>query len=207
LALGAFTASGLHTLRRDAAVLQKEREELRKREKIDKHITEIRQRGTKSRVASRPSAELLKNGPQARDVLAWVANSVGTNDWLTLFCDEASYTPQTSVRPPAVPVTAPPRSLFSLIGAPKQPAAPALKPPTVQPAAIFSVFIVEGYTTDPSLTSVREMINRLRTAERIVNVDLLGDERVLPPVGLDTQSATPETAFRRFVIRLEVKPL
>jgi hypothetical protein len=149
--------------------------------------------------------ELLRNGPQARDALTWVANSIGPDDWITLFCDEASYTPQEPLRtPPPKPVT--PRSLFALLGAPKPAAIATPAKPGAQAGAGFNAFIVEGYTTDPSLASVKEMIARLRTAARVVNVDLLGDERVLPPVGLDTTTAVAVTPiFRRFVIRLEVK--
>jgi hypothetical protein len=203
LALGVFTASGLHTLRRDEASLKQEREQLRKREQIDKHINEIRQRGAQSKIAAQPVIDLLMNGPMARETLTWVANSVAPGDWITLFCDEASYTPQEPLRPPPTPVK--PRSPFALLGPPRPATATPAKPGPA-PSVVFTAFIVEGYTTDPSLTSVREMIARLRTAERILSVDLLGDERVLPPVGLDTR--TPAAAvqiFRRFVIRLEVK--
>lgn len=205
LALGVFTASGLYTLRHDAAVLQEERTELLKREKIDKRINDIRKNSSQKLAAAKPVADLLKNSIQAREVLTWVCNTVGTNEWLTLFCDEASYIPQETPRTEADKNM--PRSLFSMFGAPK-PTDPKNARQETAKAKPLTAFIVEGYTTDPSLVSVKEMISNLRSAERMASVDLLGDERVLAPIGLETELSNTNTpVFRRFVIRMEVKPL
>ena len=74
--------------------------------------------------------------------------------------------------------------------------------------AKFDVYIVEGYTPDVSLSSVRDMIARLRTSPDIASVDLLSDDRVLPPTIPDVEDDNIELDvrdMRRFVLRLELK--
>jgi len=76
------------------------------------------------------------------------------------------------------------------------------------------VFIIEGYTPDPSLGTVKELLARLRTARQADNpnrlffakTDLLADDRVLPPKDLPEKEAVRLPAYRRFVIQIEVKP-
>jgi len=79
-----------------------------------------------------------------------------------------------------------------------------LTPPP--PPSDFTVFIIEGYTPDMGLTTVKAMIQRLKTAARVRQVDLLSDDRVLPPTlpeALRDQGVELPN-MRRFVVRLEV---
>ena len=79
------------------------------------------------------------------------------------------------------------------------------------------MFIVEGYTPDPSLSTVKELLARLRTAsmtvekggrsfviKRFERVDLLADDRVLPPKDLTPEERAALPPYRRFVIQLEM---
>ena len=68
-----------------------------------------------------------------------------------------------------------------------------------------AVFIVEGYTPNPSLKSVGEMIDRLKTSPEIARVDLRSDDQVLAPTGIPELEAEKVPNFRRFVIEIEVK--
>ena len=111
-------------------------------------------------------------------------------------------TPQAAVRNPF--------SLFRAIrpAAAAAPAANEKKEPTqkrdlVDPMA--TVFIVEGYTSNPSLKSVREMIDRLKTSPELVRVDLRSDDQVLAPTGIPELEEEKIPNFRRFVIEIEVK--
>jgi hypothetical protein len=154
------------------------------------------------------------NAPLAREALTWVANSMGPDDWIVLFCDESSYTQQapdgvpparlaagTASRFPAIAL-APPKTKPRPAPAPVRPPAPAV----FGPRAATQTFIIEGYTTDPSWDSVKKIIGRLRTSPRVAAVDLRADDRVLPPVGLSTTvDLATLPVFRRFVISLEVK--
>ncbi len=217
LTLGVVTASMILSLRAETAELDAERAELRRREQMDKSIAAIRERGERLRKRSDPLRRLLMGGPVMREVISLVANAISPDDWISMICEETSY--QTRPRQAgaaATPAPAPPRTGFFVPGF-RSAAAPAAKPakeasllasltPAPEPSP-FNVFIVEGYTPDPGLTTVKAMILRLETAPRVRQVDLLSDDRVLPPVlppELQEQGVELPN-MRRFVIRLEVK--
>lgn len=214
LTLGVFTAGMLVALRVEARSLEAERAELRKREQLDKGITTIRQRSDALHKRCEPLARLLRGGPAMREVISLVANAISPDDWISLICDESAYLP--ALPPPAKPAAPPPRAGFFVPGfrgaarpAKASAASAALSdsPPAPAPSG-FDVFIVEGYTPDIGLRTVKAMMERLRTAARVRKVDLLSDDRVLPPVmpeefaGLTVE--IPD--MRRFVMRLEVTP-
>jgi type IV pilus assembly protein PilM len=206
LALGLFTAYGLSALRRDRAEIQATREQLRKCEAIVRQIKEIRERCDQIRSRGTPVMQILSGGPLARETLTLVADSIQPNDWITLFCDEASYQPPAPPTPP--PKSTPKRSPFALFNDRRSGSRPPVGAPTATAPTPTSAkrpaFIIEGYTPDPSLTSVRELLARLRTAPRIAKADLLADDRVLPPRTLSAAEAALLPPYRRFVILLEV---
>ena len=151
-------------------------------------------------------------------------------DWITLFCDDRIYNPTEQFREPpkpkpnSNPAAAPApasaaRTPFSLFRT--QAASPnAATPPSAanKPASaikdqltkkemldsISTAFIVEGYTPDPSLRTVEELIARLRTSPHVRNVDLLTDEKVLNPTGVSNPETRVFDTYRRFVIKIEV---
>lgn len=207
LALGIFAAYGLSALSHDRQKIQAERERLRKCEAMVKQIEEIRARCNLIRSRADPVLQILSGGPIARETLTLVANSINTNDWITLFCDETSYLPQSTEN--TTPKAPPKRSPFALFrdlraGAAPPPDNPPL-PPLPAIGASRPVFIIEGYTPDPSLGTVKEMLARLRTATLISKADLLADDRVLPPRDIPAADAARLPPYRRFVIQLEVK--
>lgn len=208
-----YSATGVYLLQRDGSQLEEVRDLLRKREQIDKRIQDIKVLGSQMLTNSVPLSSLLMNGPLAREVLSLVASTVDPNDWITLFCDEKIYNPkeqsvETTSATPAAAVRNP-FSLFRTIRPATTPAAPsadkkegAAKKDMVDPLA--TVFIVEGYTSNPSLKSVREMIERLKTSPEVTRVDLRSDDQVLSPTGIPELEAE-KVNFRRFVIQIEVK--
>jgi hypothetical protein len=203
-AMGLYSGAGVYLLKRDGAQLDEERQLLRKREQIDKHM----------QTNSLPLTNLLLNGPLTREVLSLVASTVDPNDWITLFCDEKIYNPtEQDVDAKATSPKAVVRNPFSLFrtlrpatGAPA--ATPDKKEPPVKKDlvdALSTTFIVEGYTPNPSLKSVREMIERLKTSPEIERVDLRSDDQVLSPTGIPELESEKVPNFRRFVIEIEVK--
>ncbi|MDD5706306.1 MAG: pilus assembly protein PilM [Kiritimatiellae bacterium] len=213
LTLGVITAGMVYALRGDARALETERKELRKREQLDRGIAAIRQRSDAQRVRCEPLRKLLRGGPAMREVISLVANTIAPDDWISLICDESAYLPAAASAakhaPPALP-----RAGFFVPGfrGALRPAAAAeataksdVPPP---PASEFNVFIVEGYTPDISLTTVKSMMERLRTAPRVRKVDLLSDDKVLPPTLPEDLAglALELPDMRRFVMRLEVTP-
>ena len=216
LALVVFTVSGLRALKREDRTLQEERARLRAREQIDKQINNIRRRGESLHLRAERVRELLANAPLAREALTLAANSMGPDDWVTLFCDESSYTPQPKLdggKPAAgkKPVPAALRSGAIIIAPPKAKSRPASAKkttavPTISPPSETQTFIIEGYTADPSWDSVKNIIARLRSSPMVATVDVRADDRVLPPSGFSVMTdLTLLPVFRRFVISLEVK--
>ncbi len=214
-AMAFYSVAGVYLLRRDGAQLDAERQRLLKREQIDKRIQELKALSAQMLTNSVPLTNILMNGPLSREVLTLVASTVDPNDWITLFCDENIYTPkeQKSEKQAAASQPAAARNPFSLFrslrpAAKDAPAASEKKEPPVRKDLVeplSSVFIVEGYTPNPSLKSVREMIERLKTSPDIARVDLRSDDQVLSPTGIPELEAEKIPNFRRFVIQIEVK--
>ena len=208
LALGLFTASGLASIHRDRKNLEQERSDLRGCEAIVKQIDEIRHNGEAIRARATPLMPILMGGPVARDALTLVAKAIHPDDWITLFCDEASYLPLVSEIEPPKPI--PRRSPFALFRdlttGKLPPSPPASMPPRPSPKPVRPVFVIEGFTPDPSLSSVKDLLARLRTSAGVVKTDLLADDRVLPPKGLTDAERAALPPYRRFVIQLEVAP-
>jgi type IV pilus assembly protein PilM len=214
MALGLFTVYGISAVRSDQRKIQRERERLRTCEALVKQIEGIRSRCDQIRARTAPVLQALSGGPVARETLTLVANSISPEDWLTLFCDETSYVPRApEPEPPKPPERRSPFALFRDLRVSATTPPPAPPPPA--PAIASSprpVFILEGYTPDPSLASVKTLLQRLRTAasrtdpkRKFFNkADLLEDDLVIPPKGLTDEEAARMPAYRRFVIKLEV---
>lgn len=212
LALGVFTAGLVYALGREANQLAAERKELEKRKRLDGRIQEIRKRTESIRNQARPLRALLNGWPASRRVLSLVANSLSPVDWITLICDEKTYlgTQVEAVAPtdaakktrPGFYVPGFANKPVKLTGGPFGRKDDGKKAPA---ASDFTVFIIEGYTPDMGLDSVREMLRRIRAVEFVKKVDLLGDDKVKPatesPEFLEGMTV-PE--MRRFVIWLEV---
>jgi hypothetical protein len=152
------------------------------------------------------------NGPISREVLSLVCSSVDPDDWITLFCDEKIYNPEEQDKQQAeTAATGIPRNPFSLFRTmkPSQPQTPVARKDDLTSRKdlvghLEQIFIVEGYTPNPSLKTVRELIERLKTSQEIVRVDLRSDDQVLAPTGIPELEAEQIPDFRRFVIEIEV---
>ena len=226
--IGVYAATGIYTLSRDKEQLNAENQRLQKREQVDKTIQSLKAQGEQVMTNANPLSALLMNGPIAREVLTLVATSItpattnNPGDWITLFCDESIYNKQEqgedALKPKATPAaatkTATPFSLFRTSSRPaaQQAAKPAAntkealaKKDVTNP--LSTTFIVEGYTSNPSLKTVQELIERLRTSPVIKEVDLLSDDKILFPTGISPSDTRKFQSYRRFVIKIEVHRL
>lgn len=219
LAMAIYSITGVVLIHRDRALLEQEQEKLKTRERIDNQIQQTRYRCSQFVTNTVPLNELLINGPLARDVLTLVASTVDPNDWITLFCDEKIYNPmeqeqEENVKKAAEAVSRPVFTMFRSLRPRKKAASHLALPATGNvnteekkkelTPALKSIFIVEGYTPNPSLKSVREMIERLKTAPEIKRVDLRSDDKVLRPTGIPELENEKIPDFKRFVIEIEV---
>lgn len=93
-----------------------------------------------------------------RDLLMAIAKAKHPDDWIVRIADAQSYFNDRTL--------------------------PVQKHPENEPTSPFmfqpQVFIVEGYTLGPDFASVRSLIETLRLHPQIIDVDLLGDDRVGP---------------------------
>ncbi len=212
LAIGVFTAGLLISLGRDSVRLEAERQELRKREKIDNEIAAIRAETEAIRKEAAPLRRLLVGGPASRYAMSLVATAIAPADWISLVCDEETYLRHEAPKP--IPeALKPARPGFFVPGFrdndPKaKESSSVFADAEAKPApekSKFSAFIIEGYTPDMSFESVNEMLRRIRGAARVKGVDLLSDDKVKPPAELpEAITALNLPEMRRFVIRMEV---
>ena len=213
LAIGVFTAGLLISLGRDSVRLEAERQELRKREKIDQEIAAIRSETEAIRKEALPLRRLLVGGPASRYAMSLVATAIAPADWISLVCDEDTYLRRGAEDKNVAEALKPARPGFFVPGFrdndPKaKESTSVFSEAEARPApekSRFSSFIIEGYTPDMSFESVNEMLRRIRGGARVKNVDLLSDDKVKPPAELpEAIKALNLPEMRRFVIRMEV---
>ncbi len=181
---------GYRDIRRRSRALSEQRESLVRRQAINAEIEQWRAQADLLAAMARPVDRRLASGPALRDVLNLVAEAKHPDDWITLISDEESYFETDSARRGSP--TAPRRR-------PRGGEEPEDETPAPEPA--MKRLIVEGYTRQHGLGTVRDLITRLVASERVQSADLLGDD-ALPE---DRASRpTPSPPARRFVIDVRV---
>ena len=250
LILGTFLVTAVRGIARERAAVERETARIRSLQRIDQTIQRLRAEGAVYRECAVPVRRLLEAGPQTRELVRLLADSIHPNDWVTMVSDETLYNieempdieeeaakaraksgaaPKGGLgrgKSPLLRVAAPPRP------APKPTPPGASRPPSQkagpgngkpgtangelqtangqQPLTppTFSVFIVEGYTPQTDLSTVRELVGKLLASPTIRRADVLWDDRVLPAMPLGDRRPPESLVGRlsRFVLRVEVNP-
>lgn len=201
LALSVFTVSGLRELDRVQAQLRAEGAELQRAENAARAIERIDKRSRKLRETAEPLRALLLSGPLTRDFITLLARSIHPDDWISMVCDEASYTlPAEALETPP----ARPRPLPGLRGLTRRRAEPKAEDAPPPPPETIDTFIVEGFTPDPSLETVKALILRLREDTLVAQADLQSDDRVLPASLYADRLPKHIARLQRFVLRVEI---
>ena len=233
LILGTFIVIAVRGIALERATVETETTRIRKLEAIDNNIQRMRAETAMLRATAIPVRRLLEAGPQARELVKLLAGAIHPNDWVTMVSDEALYIesemPVVEEKDPKNPgskVTKKPSGALRVAPAPKpkpkpnagkpapasgKPAAASGKQETETPDAppTFSVFIVEGYTPQTDLSTVKELIEKILASDLVRRADVLVDDRVLPAMPLGDEHP-PEALIgklSRFVLRIEVNPL
>lgn len=235
LILGAFITIAIRGIARERVAAETESKRVKKLENIDNDIQRMRAEIATLRATAVPVRRLLEAGPQARELVKLLAGSIHPNDWVTMVSDEALYNASEmpdveddakGSRPKAVPKKTMKGSPLRIAPAPSAKPATAAKPsaakgknapkgaeaaaPKPEDApSTFSVFIVEGYTPQTDLSTVKELIQKLLASEFVRRADVLVDDLVLPAMPLG-DVRPPEALIgklSRFVLRIEVNPL
>jgi len=187
LVLGVSLLGGYRDYQRKTAVLRAQRESLSRCQALAREIERGLEVNTRLSRISGTVLTLLRNGPEFRDVIGAIGQRLQPDCWITLVADANTYFSQENpVKPEARRV---PRNLRV--------------PKEGEPAALsgepgFSRIIVEGYTTVPSLASVKDLIGSLLKDGVIQAADLLGDDQLVEE---DTEK-WGAAGGRRFVIDL-----
>lgn len=238
LILGTFIAVAGRSISRERKNVSVETERIKKLEKMDNNVQRMHEEIAVLRSTADPVRKLLEGGPQARELVRLLAGAIHPEDWITMVSDEdlyiASEMPVEEKEPAkgAAPKATPRKTMGSImplrIGAkPKKPTGPSAAPAkpakggkrtgktqTVAETAAtlaptFSVFIVEGYTPQTDLSTVKQLIENLVKAPMIQRADVLASDLVLPaiPLGDDSTAETIVGKYSRFVLRVELKPM
>ncbi len=187
LVLGISLYGGYRDYQHKTLALRKQQVSLARCQELAREIE--RNQAINSRLA-RMSASvltLLQNGPVFRDVISAIGERLPPNCWITVIADANKYFSQdNAVKPEARRV---PRGI-----APRD--RKEGEPAVLMGDPAFTRIIVEGYTSDASLASVKKLIASLQTEGFITKADLLGDDQL---VAEDTEKWGPAGGLR-FVI-------
>jgi hypothetical protein len=134
---------------------------------------------------------LVRAGPLMRDLVVTLADSIGDRDWISMVCDADSYF---SYQPP------PDAAKMTPAGMRERRRQKAKTPPKGEDIVRHRRVIVEGFTRNPDLTSVRTLIEAIRAQKFIESADLLSDDL---EVAFEAESGRFDA--RRFVIDVMLK--
>ena len=235
LVLGTFLVTAIRGIARERANVERETARIRSLQRIDQTIQRLRDEAASYHRAAAPVRRLLEAGPQARELVRLLADSIHPNDWITMVSDEKLYNAEEmpeaedadpKARPKSSkqglarkgpllqvaprPAAAKPQTTAakpSSAGA-KGKAAVAPQVATPPPDPTFTVFIVEGYTPQTDLSTVRELVGKLNESPAVRRADVLVDDRVLPAMPLSARQPPKSLVghLSRFVLRVEVNP-
>jgi Tfp pilus assembly PilM family ATPase len=187
LVLGLSLFGGYRDNQRKTQALRAQKESLARCQSLAQQIETSQAENARLARMSSTVQVLLQNGPVFRDVISAIGERLPPNCWITLVADANTYFSQENpVKPEARRV---PRGIVPTERKEGQPAVVTGDPS-------FTRIIVEGYTADPSLASVRKLIEALKVEGVIGKADLLGDDMLVEE---DTVKWGP-AGGKRFVI-------
>ena len=193
LILAISVGGGYRDIKRQQKRLSTQQGILGRCQRLADEISAVEQKNRQIVTMAQPIETLVRNGPFMRDLMQLLAAARNPDDWITMVCDADAYVAGSDL-------------VSGLTGKPTAPVdRRSRRQPTVQtkegnPEVMRSI-IVEGYTKNPDLSSVKELIGALRVSAFIEHADLLSDDRVVLDPARDEQWA----GRRAYRFVLEVK--
>jgi Tfp pilus assembly PilM family ATPase len=187
LILAVSLAGGFRDIRRKKEFLSEKKQSLEKRQAIADQIDYIKMGARYVRSMADPVSGLVRTGPLMRDLITVVCESVSSNDWITMVCDADSYFARD--KPEAARRAAGMRD-------PRR-ARPLPVRQEVSTGRIERVMI-EGYTSTPALTTIKDLIARISSQPYVKSADLLRDDELILDPDSPERKVYPEA--RGFVI-------
>jgi Tfp pilus assembly PilM family ATPase len=194
LILAISVGGGYRDLKRQQERLSKQQGILGRCQRLADEISAVEKKNRQVVTMAQPAETLVRNGPFVRDLLQLLAVARSPDDWITMVCDADSYLAGSDLA----------RGLTT-DSTPAPVERQRRRQPIVQtkegnPEVMRSI-IVEGYTKNPDLSSVNELIGALRASSFIDHADLLSDDRVVLDPSRDEQWA--ERRAYRFVLEIK----
>ncbi len=192
LILAVSLVGGYRDYRRKHAELREREASLERRQRLVGEIEGIRAQGDLLESLASPVARMLRTAPSVRSVLSLLAEARNEDDRITMVCDAASYfaARREGGRRPARPGG---RALW---GGDEEGGAPPAAGP------VLDRLMIQGYTRKPGLTTVKDLIARLKEAPFVASADLLSDDELVERDG--TAAGPGGERVYRFVIDLTV---
>jgi Tfp pilus assembly PilM family ATPase len=206
LALAVFILGGLRSIGVAQKTLRKQEQELKQLNKladrIDAADREIRNLLTRAE----PVTILLEWGPRSRELITLVAKSLDPEDWISMVCDRRSY----QTRPPGAETPATGRRTRLTSGLRDRRLASGVRRDKPDAESVMAArrplsreFIVEGYTREPNLSTVRDLIRRLEADEMVEYADVIADDH-LQEAGI-FRAQPSDAALKLFTIEVRIK--
>ncbi len=193
LVLGVSLLGGYRDTKRKEAVLEAQRTSLKRRQQLVTEMESVR-KGTDYMVSmSEPVNRLVRAGPLIRDLIATLAASIGERDWISMVCDADSYF---SYQPP------PDAAKLTPAGMRERRRQKAKTPLKGEDIVRHRRVILEGFTRNPDLTSVRTLIEAIRGQAFVESADLLSTDL---EVASAHEAESGRFDARRFVIDVMLK--
>jgi hypothetical protein len=199
LILAVSIVGGMRDIRRKTDHFNTVAARLRVRDSLARESEGILAEQARLRALSEPVFKFLRAAPQMRDLITLAANSLAATDQIVMVCDAESFFGLDTEASRAAPAASTRRGLRVR----RRPTAPSRA--EIPQAPTFERVIIEGYTRTPNLSSVRDLIARLREAPFVEAADLLGDDALL--TGQRAEVVQPALNARNFVIEVTLVPL
>lgn len=199
LTLGSVAAANHVSLSREREVLMRHNDTLQRCERIARDLQESLARIRLLESMKRPLVQFVDNSARIRDLTLFVANAMGPGDFLTFLGDSESYLELRVLAESPEEDTDP--QLRQMVAARRR--AIERRSEGLRDRSMDRI-IVEGFTRQEDLSTVRALIVALRTHPEVAAADLLPDDFVFPDPVRD--ELWQSTRTRRFVLDLRLNP-
>lgn len=194
-AMGMLLASTQISFKREQEQLNRQNDTLRRCEQLAREIEAVKTRMVQMDTMTQPLIRFVNNSARVRELTLFIGANKGRQDFITLIADSESYlnlrvNPQTTGNRRDVPQL----SLSQRKAASEQ--AGQLR------TSRMNRLIVEGFTPQGNLRTVKDLIEKLRTHPSVEKADLITDDMVFTDPERDQEWQS--TRARRFVLDVQL---
>jgi hypothetical protein len=189
LTLAISLGGGFIDLKRAQTHLAEQNRDLAERQDLGAKIERIRSKNEVVYMMAAPVKEMISSSPMIRQLMTAISNIKDDRDWITLISDDDSYFN---------------RDNYVVRKTARTGAAASRKNDAGKPSDVLGIktVIIEGYTRNSTLATVKNLIAELDKADFVASADLLSDDRLV-----STAEGQDKTPGIRFAIEVKIKPV